>query len=123
MALTRASTGSTCESVHAGSRPNVTPVVVCRVASAPSTVTADSGTAVVSAPLVMSHCLASRIPEGAQGYGCRMDSRSIEVGLVTDPGLAEDVGASLAEPLADALQQQVSGEVHWRVHHRSHPLA
>src|SRR4051812_18116681 len=73
--------------------------------------------------MLWGHCLAAPIPDEPHGYGCGMNSRSIEVGIVTDPGLAEDVGASVADPLGDALQQHVSGEVEWRVHHRSPPLA
>src|SRR3954466_15034393 len=52
-----------------------------------------------------------------------MDSRSVEIGIVSDPGLAEDVGAAVAGRLAEALQRRVGGEVDWRVPHRSHPLA
>jgi hypothetical protein len=52
-----------------------------------------------------------------------MDSRSVDIGIVSDPGLAEDVGAAVAGRLAEALQQRGQGEVDWRVHHRSHPLA
>ena len=52
-----------------------------------------------------------------------MDSRSVEIGIVSDPGLAEDVGAAVAGRLAEVLQRRVGGEVDWRVHHRSHPLA
>jgi hypothetical protein len=52
-----------------------------------------------------------------------MDSRSVDIGIVSDPGLAEDVGAAVAGRLAEVMQQRVRGEVDWRVHHRSHPLA
>ena len=52
-----------------------------------------------------------------------MNSRSVDVGIVSDPGLAEVVGATVAGRLADVLQQHVCGDVDWRVHHRSHPLA
>src|SRR3954466_10958984 len=52
-----------------------------------------------------------------------MDSRSVEIGIVSDPGLAEDVGAAVAGRLAEALQRRVGGEVDWRVHHRSPPRA
>jgi hypothetical protein len=52
-----------------------------------------------------------------------MDSRSVDIGIVSDPGLAEDVGAAVAGRLAEVMQQLVRGDVEWRVHHRSHPLA
>lgn len=52
-----------------------------------------------------------------------MDTHAVDVGLVTDPGLAEDVGAAVAGRLPDVLQERVTPKRSWRVHHRSHPLA
>ena len=52
-----------------------------------------------------------------------MSPRSVEVGIVSDPGLAADVGEAVAGRLAHALGQRITGEVDWRVHHRTHPLA
>src|ERR1700679_4112990 len=52
-----------------------------------------------------------------------MDSRSVDIGIVSDPGLARDCGAAVAGRLAEVMKQRVRGEVDWRVHHRSHPLA
>lgn len=47
----------------------------------------------------------------------------MHVGIVSDPGLAADVGAVVAERLADVLRHRLGADVEWRVHHRSHPLA
>lgn len=52
-----------------------------------------------------------------------MNAEAIEVGLVSDPGLAEEVGAAVAKRLPEVLRQRVGCDVAWRVHHRSHPLA
>jgi hypothetical protein len=52
-----------------------------------------------------------------------MDPRSVDIGIVSDPGLAEDVGAAVAVRLSGVLQQRIAGEIDWRVHHRTHPLA
>ncbi|MBV9292016.1 MAG: hypothetical protein JO222_06165 [Frankiales bacterium] len=47
----------------------------------------------------------------------------MQVGIVSDPGLAEEVGAAVAARLARVLPQRIQGEADWRVHHRTHPLA
>jgi hypothetical protein len=52
-----------------------------------------------------------------------MDSRAVEIGIVSDPGLAEDVGAAVAGRLGEDLQRRIRDDVEWRVHHRTHPLA
>lgn len=52
-----------------------------------------------------------------------MGPRSIEVGIITDPGLAEEVGAAVATRLAGRLRDRIECEAEWRVHHRTHPLA
>lgn len=52
-----------------------------------------------------------------------MASRAMAVGIVSDPGLAEEVGAAVADRLPDALKKQIPGGGDWHVHHRTHPLA
>jgi len=52
-----------------------------------------------------------------------MGLRAIEVGIISDPGLAEEVGAVVAGRLAKVLEQRIRREADWRVHHRTHPLA
>jgi hypothetical protein len=52
-----------------------------------------------------------------------MGSRSVSVGIVSDPGLAEDVGAAVSNRLPDVLHERVRDDVSWRVQHRTHPLA
>src|SRR5579885_1302606 len=52
-----------------------------------------------------------------------MESRVVEVGIVSDPGLAEEVGAAVAGRLVQTLQQRIPSIPEWRVHHRTHPLA
>src|SRR3954467_7024330 len=52
-----------------------------------------------------------------------MDSPTVEIGIVSDPGLAEEGGAAVADELAGELQRQIDKDADWRVHHRTHPLA
>src|SRR5690242_15205933 len=52
-----------------------------------------------------------------------MGTRSVKIGIVSDPGLAEAVGADVAGRLPGVLEQRVRGEIEWTVHHRCHPVA
>jgi hypothetical protein len=51
-----------------------------------------------------------------------MGTRSVEIGIVSDPGLAADVGADVAARLPGVLQERIRDRIEWNVHHRCHPL-
>jgi hypothetical protein len=52
-----------------------------------------------------------------------MGTRSVAIGIVSDPGLAEDIAADVAARLPGVLQERIRDRIEWSVHHRCHPLA